>query len=257
VTRISAYRQFYLTDDGTAGPEHILTGKTAYSGSGKVTGSAYTPAMMQFDGSTGYFNKTSGITTSTNKFTFVMRFVRESFTTSAETPLVFLGPTFDRRPTVYFFPSNDGTIDRRDRISVLVHNSSGVAVCWLFSSIGYLDGNSHTLFFSYDGDAGAATFVIDGTAEDDTDNGERVAPTTATLDSGANSPFGVGAWTNGTNPTAGQLGFVGYREAYLTNWSAFMFPDGRPKALDESTWTEWGAQPLFWNEHGDMNRQGW
>lgn len=20
----------------------------------------------------------------------------------------------------------------------------------------------------------------------------------------------------------------------------------------ETTWTEWGAQPLFWNEHGDM-----
>lgn len=32
-----------------------------------------------------------------------------------------------------------------------------------------------------------------------------------------------------------------------------LYSDGLPKALDESSWTEWGAQPLFWNEHGQMD----
>jgi hypothetical protein len=38
----------------------------------------------------------------------------------------------------------------------------------------------------------------------------------------------------------------------LTNWSDFMDGQGNPKQLDEISWTEWGAQPLFWNANGDM-----
>ena len=36
-----------------------------------------------------------------------------------------------------------------------------------------------------------------------------------------------------------------------------MDTSGNPKKLDESGWTEWGTQPLFWNEHGEMtNNKG-
>ena len=47
------------------------------------------------------------------------------------------------------------------------------------------------------------------------------------------------------------MGHFGYRDAYLTNPLDFM-SGSSPKVIDEVTWTEWGAQPSFWNQYCQM-----
>lgn len=210
----------------------------------------YTPAMMEFDGSTGYFS-TNSLTTSGNKVTVVLRFKRAQFT-GAATELLSWCENINRRWGIRIFSSDHATTGNRNKVTVRVKNSAGTDICWLLSTAEVVDGNLHTLFFAFDGDTGSATFIIDGINADDTGFASRVAPTTGTLNTGASSVCTVGAGNAGTVPSAANIGFFGHREAYLTNWQDFMESDGRPKQLDESSWTEWGAQPLYWNEHGDM-----
>jgi hypothetical protein len=114
------------------------------------------------------------------------------------------------------------------------------------------DGELHTIFFSFDGDNGLSTFVIDGINAIDTGHAAHVDPTVGAVANGSGT-FGVGSYPG--DPSSffeGQIGFIGYKEVYLTNWEDFMEADGRPKNLDESSWAEWGGIPLIWNEHGDM-----
>jgi hypothetical protein len=122
----------------------------------------------------------------------------------------------------------------------------------LLSDTSYLDDGVHSLFFSFDGDAGTAVFMIDGVNADDTGNSERIAPTIGTMAIGGAEVFTVGASGTGTTFLAGEVGFVGCRNAYLTDYSTFFDADNNPIELDEASWTEWGAQPLLWNEHGEM-----
>lgn len=240
------------TTDATAEQWHIKSGKTAYIASGKVTGGGYFPAMMQFDGSTGYYSKTS-VLTSGNKITIVSRFSRGSFTGGGLQCLARMdGPTSKIRGRIEVASADYTTAAFQDRVFVQTENSAGASICLLLSPPGYLNGESHTIFYSFDGDTGSAIFRIDGVDVDDTGNASRVAPTTGTLESGASSVFSVGANRLGGNKYGGDVGFVGHRQAYLTNWQDFTQTDGSPKPLDESTWAEWGAQPLFWNPHGDM-----
>ena len=120
----------------------------------------------------------------------------------------------------------------------------------------------HTVVFAFNGDTGSASFVIDGSDADDTGNASRVTPTTGTLESGSAAKFSVGIndAVSGLFKFQGQVGFVGYRDAYLTNSTGFMQTDGTPKSLDETTWAEWSGgsvtspqgRPLFWNPAGDM-----
>lgn len=219
---------------------------------------AYTPGMMEFDGSTGYYSYSSGTATG-NKCTAVMRFQIPSFTGDK---YIYLGAfngngNFQQRLSVFGF-SSDYSADatRAGKLQVFSENSAGTAICKLISTAAVMDGQVHTLMYAFDGDAGTAFFYIDGVDADDTGHTARVAPTTGTLGTTAFAAS-IGAYTSGVNPTAGSIGFVGYRDAYLTNWGDFMEADGTPKQLNEITWPEWGAQPLFWNPHGDMtNNRG-
>jgi hypothetical protein len=213
----------------------------------------YTPDMMDYDGSTGYYRKT-GITTSGNKVTGVLRFKIDSFTGGGFYYLCRIasnGPDRERL-VIVAWSSDYADPDLAGRISVWTRNSSNALISFLHSPAGYLDGESHTLFYSFDGDAGTATYRIDQEDADDTGNADRIAPTVGTLGTGKKSQVGLGASNTGTKFVDGELGFFGHREAYLTNYIDFMDSLGNPKELDETTWTEWGAQPLFWNADGDM-----
>ena len=271
MTNLSSLSPAYITADATAAATDIITPKTAYGSAGKLTGTAldpstrtavasdlatgktaisaggaltgtgvYSPAMMQFDGSTGYYSKT-GITTSGNSISFVLRF-----------------SILNNSGTQSFLWLDDGTnvigwikLSSSGYIQIFIYSSTAVNIVQLQSTSVFDDGIPHTSFISYDGTAGTASFIIDGVDQDDTGFGTRVL-TTGTLPSGASSRLWVGVRSNLTEDYAGDMGFFGLKSSYLTNWSDFMTASGAPKELDESTWTEWGAQPLFWNEHGDM-----
>jgi hypothetical protein len=219
---------------------------------------AYNPNVQEFDGSTGSYTAT-GLTTTGNKITGVFRFSRDSFTGDTREFLCNVLETLPiRRARLAILAwSSDNTTNpnRVDRIQVSAVDTAGAFACNFITPVGLLDGNLHTGFFSYDGDAGTAILRIDGVDADDAGNPDRVAPQIATLASGTDGEAAVGSSITGSGPTeyfGGQIGYFGYRDAYLTNWSDFM--DGvNPKPLDEATWTEWGAQPAFWKDTGAMD----
>jgi hypothetical protein len=217
----------------------------------------YRSGRMEYDGTSGYYQKT-GVTTSGNDVTVVCSFKCASFTGGGIQRLFQIegsSPSGDLRAAAIMYSSDSADTDRAGKILVQSQNTAGTNIARLISPSGFINGQPHTLFYSFDGDAGAATFIIDGADVDDTGNTDRIAPTTGTLDTGSTGILTVG--NDSTNYFKGDIGYFGWRDAYLTNWSDFMLSDGTPKLLDESGWAEWGAQPLFWNAHGDLvNNKG-
>lgn len=240
------------TSDATAQQWHIKNGKTAYLASGKVTGNAYTPAMMQYNGTNGYFSSPSS-TRSGNKLTALIRF-RASTQAGTSVRRIFYPRTLTSSRPIGMIDIGDishADAGLANKVRVVVQNSAGTVICRLHSFTGWLDGAPHTLFFAFDGDAGTAIFKIGDQDATDAAALNHVAPTTGTLESG-NFLLDVGG-TSGELLHNDNIGFVGYSDTYRTNWSDLMQADGSPKAIDESSWTEWGAQPKFWNEHGQMD----
>jgi hypothetical protein len=151
--------------------------------------------------------------------------------------------------------SSDYSADTRDScIEFYVANSAGTGICQLLTDTSWLDGKPHTAVINFDGDAGTASFVIDGVDAIDTGHASYVAPTTGTLAARAGG-VGFGANEGGGSYIEGELGFFGYDDAGGLLWSDFMDSNGNPIKQDETTWANsgWGAQPLFWNEHGQMS----
>lgn len=162
------------------------------------------------------------------------------------------GPGGKARIVLIAIANDHAATTYRDRVYAVVVNSSNSTIGVVVSTSTTLDGTDHTLFFSYDADAGNATLYIDGVDEHDTGHGDDQTDT-GTLDTGAASlcSIGSGVWNSANLLVNGNIGFCGYRDAYLTNPLDFM--DGAdPKQIDESSWTEWGAQPLYWNQYGTM-----
>jgi hypothetical protein len=140
--------------------------------------------------------------------------------------------------------------DVRGKLQVVAFNTATTLVCRVHSSTAFNDGALHTAFVEYDGDAGTAVMRVDGADELDTGNSLHTL-TTGTLPT-TTGFFYVGASNVPDVYVNGLVGFCGYRDTGGLTWSDFMQTDGTPKPLDETTWTEWGAQPLFWHEAAHM-----
>jgi hypothetical protein len=253
VTNLSTLSPFYRISDADIVAADVALDKIAYGSDGKVigslvTGASYTPAMMQYSGTTAYYRDTTTTVTG-NKFTALVRFT-DVPKTGATRYIMWVDGSSYVRCSLFINGSDHANTDYRNTVQFRVSSSTDTEVMRLISPNDLLDGNQHTIFASFDGDSGLATFYIDGVDADDTGNASRVGPAAGTLDTGTGKVY-IGSVSTG-NYWQGQLGYVGYRDAYLTNWSDFMDTNG-PKALDEAGWTEWGGQPLFWNEHGDMD----
>ena len=237
----------------TALQHHVKSGKTARIASGQVTGNAYTPALMKYNGTTGYYS--ANYTSSGNKITVVGRFIRNTYTGGVQEAIVrCVGASGGLRAYLAVHSSDFATADYQSKLTVLTQDSSLTNICRLITPVTVTDGLVHSFFYEFDGDAGTAVFKLDGVDADDTGNASRVAPTTGTLGSGASSLLQLGGRPDTVTVfTNGQIGFFGMRDIGGRTWSDFFQVDGAPKALNESSWAEWGAQPLFWNEHGQMD----
>lgn len=208
------------------------------------------PQYREYDGNDLYY--LSGYTRTGNKVTTTLRFNVAEFSGNERHLLIIEDQLGYAITSITVYPNDASEANLRNRVRVLVEQTAGSEICLLTSSTGVADGEDHMLFFSFDGDNGLATFVIDGVDADDTGNAERVAPTAGTL--GTTSP-NIFVGDDATSPTSnvfiGKIGFVGHDDQYLTNWADFM--DGNlPKEIDESGWSEWKSQPLVWNLEGTM-----
>lgn len=215
--------------------------------------SAYRPAMMLLDGSSGYYS--SSPTTSGNAVTCVFRFRGRPLPGVNQRIVTIRDSGARQRLTILLFSSDNADADRAGKLACLCASNTGTNIAFLFSNsaVNINSTSPKVGMFSYDATAGTAQFIVDGVDVDDTGNADRVL-TTGTLASGAGT-MAVGA--NNIGPTDyfnGQIGFFGYRDAYLTNWDDFFNSDGTILyQQDESGWTQWGAQPTYWNPHGQMN----
>ena len=242
--------------DGTAGDDGKYLIKIDQVSGSPITGIpvGYNPGQMTYDGSTGFY-RIQNLTTSGNKVTAIVRFNRSSFTGASSEYFLRVngGSNAYQRPSILIISSDHANAEIRNKILISVKNSAGTIICQLLSTNDMNDGVDHLVFFAFDGDAGTAIFRIDGVDEDDTGYSGRVAPTTGTLETSAvgDTSFGSAAYTSILNAYGGTMGYSGYREAYLTNYADFG-TGAAPTELDESGWTEWGAQPNFWNEFGTM-----
>lgn len=213
-------------------------------------GAAYNPAMMDYAGA-GYYSKSS-LTISGNAYTAVFRFNTTSFTGGG---VRYLGYLFDGTQPVFsalVYSSDHATTAYRNKALIYGKNSSNVACILLLSNIIVTDGVDRTLWITYDATAGTAGFYLNGSDCDDTGEGSRIL-NTATLGSGSGCTFYVGSGNVGNNKFTGQIGYCGIRMASLSNPTDFHDPSNGLQELDESGWTEWGAQPLFWNQYGTMS----
>jgi hypothetical protein len=143
--------------------------------------------------------------------------------------------------------------DVRNKLQFLCQASGAAVLIRIHSNDAVTDGAEYTYFFEANTTAGTAVLIINGSDELDTGNSLHTV-TTGTIDDAVGPAyFGASNVGPGNFPHGGKMGFTGYRDAGGLTWSDFMQTDGTPKPLDETTWAEWGAQPLFWHEAGKMD----
>lgn len=217
-------------------------------------GGTFAPATQLFNGSTGYFTKTTGITTSGNLMTCVLRFKRAAFTGDRYEALVRFEDNLAKPRINIYCCSSDWTADadQRSRIGITVQNTAGTNIFASLTNDQIIDGNWHTLMICFNGDTGAGFLYVDGAASELLSWAGRVAPTTGTLGTGTPKIF-FGVSNALANHFGGEMNFFGVGDVYLTTVGDFMDATGVPQEIDELNWTEWGGQPLFWNKYGAMD----
>lgn len=228
------------TQSGDANSWDIRSPKKAWVDGVELTGNAYTPAMMQYDGSSGFY-ELNPFTSAGNKVALMAWILSNTISAGLHIMNVWALTGVRLRGAI--------TTDTTGKILVQTQDSSGTNICLLRSEVEIDDLIPHLICYSFDGDIGAASFEIDAVAQDDLAYGSRVAPTTGTLGTG-NAAFHYGCNYNENSFWPDQIGFGGHKEAYISDWSPYRYSDGRPKNADLSAW-------LIANEHGEMsNNQG-
>ena len=214
----------------------------------------YDPGMMTFDGSTGQYSKSTSAALNPSAVTAVARFNCGSQTGTTTSQIIQADVVAG--PSVLFFSvvdasHTDTTI--RNKLFIFVQNNSSAILCRLISTTTVTDSTDHVVFFSYDPSAGTTILRMDGNDVNDTGHALHVLTTGTIANTAVSYTENVGSNVIPDRHFNGDIGYLGLRyDAYLTNWSDFM--DGsNPKELDESGWTEWGAQPRLWNQFGTMD----
>ena len=212
----------------------------------------YTPGTWKFTGAERWYDTV--YTGAGNQITLVARFKRATFAgaTAQEGIVRGFGNNYSQG-ALFCYSTTFTTTTRQGCFRFLVQSTTGTILCDLFTEPDiWMDDEWHTIVASYDGTAGTAVMYIDGVAAIDATNAEHTL-TTGTPRGGSND-FVVGdAITTSFYPYAGHIGYIGFCETYVTDWTLFMEPDGSPKKIDEVNWTEFnGVQPLYWSEHGEL-----
>lgn len=214
-------------------------------------GQIYAPAMLKYNGTTNY--QTGTFTPTGNKITEVLRFQVDSFLDATEQYRYIHRVVHNtyQRGSILVYPSDHLTVP--NKLVCIVRDSTNTTLCYLVSTIDVCDGEVHNVLFAYDGDTGAATLIVDGQDVMDTGHVSHVliSGTIGTI----STDFIVGAYLPGpSNEFNGSHGFAGMSETYISDYNAFFTPDNQPIFQDTSDWasTGWGAQPRYWNPHGDF-----
>ena len=250
-------KDYPLNEDWEAGPVALLdTSEGLFNQAWHLTynpnfPSGYDPDLMRYNGTTGYFSK-AGLTYAGNDLATGLCRVRiASFTGGGIQRILAVAGTGGNRLFMALYASDHANVDRRDKLVCFVQDTGATVICRLISDIDVADGALHTCLFAMDAVAGTAILQIDQLDADDLGNADRLAPTTGTLPTAVGN-IGVGArGDTGADKVDGDIGFVGYKDAYITDASLFM--DGsQPKQLDTITWTQWGGQPALFHDVGNM-----
>jgi len=243
---LSDYFKFWNAKDATALTTDIRSAETAYVDSGKLTGAGvYEPGAMRFNG-TSAFLMTGAPAWSGNAYSAIIR-VKNCINGS----------------NAYLFAIDHGSAARdavivnatSHRPDFYIYNSAGTLLDTLLGlGVDLGDGEEHILLLAVDGATGAACFY-EGHTQLDTG-----ALGAFTLGSGGGNAA-LGSWHTGATswvPNNTEISYFGYRRAYI-DWTVeanrlkFLTANGHLKQINESSWTEWGAQPEIWNPRGALS----
>lgn len=244
-TNFNAAAAEFLAGGGYTGSLPDMWGQ--YWAAGGGTG--FSSGFMTYDGTTGYYSYPT-MTSTGNKVTF---FDTINVASSAgNKQLIYYHGAAQYRLNMYIAGNDHATTSYRDKLIAIVSSSAPATICLLVSNVAVADAANKSIWFSFDGDIGAATFKINGSAADDTGATGRVAPTTGTLDSGASSGIYIGRRSTAAYYFKEKMGYVGLIDAYLTNDTDF-FSGATPLNINTSIWTEFGSQPLVFQKDGDLS----
>lgn len=212
-------------------------------------GNLYPPAYTVYDGVDDdvFFEV---VPDSTNKITASFGFKIGSATVNQFVMYTLLTQV---RFMAVVVPSTDG--NNPNKMWVRIKDSSGTTLCQLYSIDAVTDGEWHSFFLAFDGDAGTAIFKIDGVDADNVGATGRVAPTTGTLEGSQDLILANVQDVAGPSTQWGAMSLteVVYDDSYLTNWEDFSSGSSMTQ-LDRNDWAEFGGnQPHIYSPAG----QGW
>jgi hypothetical protein len=208
---------------------------------------AYDPGMMTFAADADFYSTGTTVTHATDEVTVMSTLNVPPFTGDTfYNPFSYSGgPTTTSIIVGYVFSSDYNDTTLRNKVLIQIFNTAAAVICQVASSVEWADSTDKSFFCSFDGVTGNLIFEIDGADVDDLTYAGRVAPTTGALKQGAGSQLThIGK--------KGSMGYIGIDDSYQSTPTDF-FNGATPKELDEVTWTEWGAQPLFFHDEGTLS----
>jgi hypothetical protein len=198
----------------------------------------YYPAAMQYDGATGFYHS-AGINITNQGWTFWTRFATDTSGTNRRLLNVYVGvsnPIFAR-------------LDNNNRFQCEALDSAGITKLRIRSKKTLNDGKQHTVWCEYNNITGTPQLLVDGADDDDTAYGSRLT-NPATFTASANGNIAIGGRSGSTFYWPGQIGPIGWTQKIGLDPTDFQEPDGWPKPLNTTTWTEFAGQPPLFHHSG-------